>query len=555
MSPKQKNIRSVLGNKLAGLFSAASARASRLYLRILLINLIVLLIPVISFLYSDQYRKGFIKAELAAIQAEGQLIATALSVGAVRPNEYGINELDIQISQQWLQIFSKRADSRIRLFTPDGELQLDSIRQGKSAQSIQIEKIAMTNAQKKPSFLSWLFDLGSWRQQLDLYVEHPIQQAEDYKEVNIALNGNIAHAQRVDDTGDLILSIALPIKRLRRVQGAILLSRDNTTIETQVNKIRSDTLRYSLWALLITILLSFYIAWTIARPVRLLALVADKIRTAKPYQVKLPDYSKRRDEIGDLSLSLTEMTEALWARLDAIERFAADVSHEIKNPLTSLRSAVETASMIKDPEKFKRLIAIIVQDVNRLDRLISDISDASRLDAELSRADIQTVDVIEMLTALCESHNLTKGEEQSELVLKAQGEPQLVYGLEGRLGQVIRNLVSNALSFTPPDKQLTLRTKLGKDNWIDIELSDQGPGIPPGKEEAIFDRFFTDRPNARDFGNHSGLGLAISRQIVEALGGTLRARNALDAKGKIIGAVFTIRLPSTKLGYKHIKKS
>jgi two-component system sensor histidine kinase ChvG len=242
------------------------------------------------------------------------------------------------------------------------------------------------------------------------------------------------------------------------------------------------------------------------------------------------------------------MTQALWKRLDAIERFAADVSHEIKNPLTSLKSAVETAARVKDPEQQRKLMAIIVDDVARIDRLISDISSASRLDAELSRAEAAPVDIAQLLTALVDLHHATAGAEGPRLRLElgaAAGAGRrglIVQGLEDRLGQVFRNVIANAVSFSPPGGAIRIAaSRLG--GTVEARIEDEGPGIPDGGLEHIFERFYSARPEGEKFGTHSGLGLSISKQIVEAHGGTIRAENRGDAGGEVAGARFIIRLP------------
>jgi two-component system sensor histidine kinase ChvG len=252
----------------------------------------------------------------------------------------------------------------------------------------------------------------------------------------------------------------------------------------------------------------------------------------------------RSDEIGELSAALRDMTDSLWSRMDAIERFAADVAHEIKNPLTSLRSAVETVSRVKDPEQQKRLLSIILDDVARLDRLISDISDASRLDAELSRAVSAPVQMRRLLAALAEVQNATDRADAPRVVLEAaEDDAFAVPGLEGRLGQVFRNLIGNAASFSPPGGVITVRLDR-QGPRVRVAVEDRGPGIPPGKEQAIFDRFYTERPEGEKFGTHSGLGLSISKQIVDAHQGTIHAENMSDAAGRIAGARFVVQLPA-----------
>ncbi|MCH8237957.1 MAG: HAMP domain-containing protein, partial [Proteobacteria bacterium] len=333
--------------------------------------------------------------------------------------------------------------------------------------------------------------------------------------------------------------------RYKQVLGALMLTRGSHTIDNALLEVRLDILKIFAAVLAVTILLSVYLASTIARPIRRLAEAAERVRRDHGRHQIIPDFAGRNDEIGDLAESLSEMTEALWRRMDEIENFAADVSHEIKNPLTSLRSAVETAARLKDPEQHKKLMAIIQDDVVRLDRLISDISDASRLDAELSRAETEPVDLGAMLATLVEIHRTTASE-GLRIYLETtatNGNPLMVDGIEGRLGQVFKNLLDNAISFSPKDGAIRITASLD-DGWIRIDLDDDGPGLPTGKEEAIFERFYTQRREFEKFGTHSGLGLSISKQIVDAHGGQLSAANRTRPDGSVIGARFTIRLPT-----------
>ncbi|HEX3064651.1 MAG TPA: HAMP domain-containing sensor histidine kinase, partial [Dongiaceae bacterium] len=295
----------------------------------------------------------------------------------------------------------------------------------------------------------------------------------------------------------------------------------------------------------VTILLSLYLAGTIARPVHRLAEAAERVRRGKGRQLEIPDFTRRGDEIGDLSGVLREMTEALWARMDAIEHFAADVAHEIKNPLSSLRSAVETVARMEDPAQQRKLMAIILDDVQRLDRLISDISDASRVDAELSRADKVPADIGRLLQTLAEVHEATSKPGAPRIVVGLpKGQSLMAPVIEGRLVQVLRNLIANAISFSPPGGMITLGARRDGRRLL-IYVSDQGPGIPDDKLEAIFDRFYSERPSGEKFGTHSGLGLSISRQIIEAHGGRIFAENLTDTSGTSTGARFTIILPVT----------
>jgi two-component system sensor histidine kinase ChvG len=341
-----------------------------------------------------------------------------------------------------------------------------------------------------------------------------------------------------------VLSVAIPVQRYKQVLGAVMLSTGSGEIEEEVRTVRLELLRIFSVALLVTVLLSFYLAGTIVRPIRRLAGAAERTRGRRA-RVEIPDFTHRGDEIGDLSGSLREMTDALWQRMSAIESFAADVAHEIKNPLSSLRSAVETAVRIEDPAKQRRLMAIILDDVERLDRLITDISDASRLDAELGRLEVAPVDIAAMLDALADLHESTRTEGAPHLVLEVtdRGRPLIVPGIETRLSQVFGNLIANAVSFSPPLGEIRL-TARRDGRAVLVTVEDQGPGIPDDKLTAIFDRFYTERPLGEKFGTHSGLGLSISKQIVEAHRGMIWAENRKDTSGAGVGARFCVRLPA-----------
>jgi two-component system sensor histidine kinase ChvG len=274
--------------------------------------------------------------------------------------------------------------------------------------------------------------------------------------------------------------------------------------------------------------------------VRRLADAAEHVRRRIKSRVEIPDFTHRKDEIGDLSGTLRAMTDALYSRIEGIESFAADVAHELKNPLTSLRSAVETLPLAKSDESRKRLLAVIEHDVRRLDRLISDISDASRLDAELQRQDSAPVDLKRLLSTVVGVANEVQRDGVS-VALKFEGANFVVPGNDSRLGQVINNLVDNARSFSPPNGTVRVACRhLNRE--VEIIVDDDGPGIQPDAMEKIFERFYTDRPH-QGFGQNSGLGLSISKQIIDAHGGKLRAENR-TAADEILGARFIVRLPA-----------
>ena len=343
----------------------------------------------------------------------------------------------------------------------------------------------------------------------------------------------------------LVAVVAAPIQPFRRVQGALLLVADASDVLESVRNARFTILQAFSIALGITIVLSLFFAGTITRPVRRLARAAERVRAGGGRKVEIPDFTARNDEIGRLSVALREMTEALWVRMDAIERFAADVAHEVKNPLSSVLSAVETALRVTDEEKRAKLLALVGEDVMRLDRLLSQIADASRIDTELARAQREPVDLRAMLTTLAEmqgaASSMGEGSEVISVEIEGDG-PFLVQGVEDRLAQVLQNLVSNARSFSPPGGSITLGLRRDSASSV-VSVDDDGPGVPSGMEEAIFRRFYTFRPEGEAFGTHSGLGLSISRQIAEAHGGRLTCANRYDSAGGVLGASFRLELP------------
>lgn len=515
--------------------------------KILAVNMFALIIPVVGLLYLGAYRDSLIEAELLALKTQGEVFAGAIGEGAIATTLSGDQMLDISPARQIVRRLSDLSALRARLFLPEGELAADSrlLIGGGGVVEVQV-----LEALDEPTpFLDPLIKILDWlprRRDLPPYREAPTQFATDYVEVLSALNGDVASALRLNPTTkDYVLSVAVPVQRYRQVLGALMISKGGAEIDKAVRALRLDVLKLFAGALIITILLSFYLAGTIARPVRRLAAAAERVRRDIGRQTNpIPDLTHRNDEIGDLSGSFRAMTEELQAQLDAIERFAADVSHELKNPLTSLRSAVETAAKVKSPGQQKQLLAIVEDDVRRLDRLITDIADASRLDAELNRTQVQTVDLTAVLSTLANIHNATGDDDDSvEVVLGfPPGTALLVSGMEDRLFQVFHNLIANAVSFSPPKGKIRVTARRDS-GMMELLVEDEGPGVPGGKVEAIFDRFYSERPSDEKFGTHSGLGLSISKQIVEAHGGSIRAENIRRKNGRIAGARFIVRLP------------
>ena len=515
--------------------------------RILTLNVLVLVIPVLGLLHLEQYRDSLIESELDALGIQGRSFALSLGSTAVVGTRLGEEHLIPELSRHLMRVLLLDTGLRARIFERSGKLIADSFILTGPGGLVQVIELGPPRDKSILTAAGRLYDRAmDWlpfAEEPPQYSEARVQKASDYEEVELALLGDPDSMVRLDRRGRLVLSAAVPVQRYRQVLGALMLTKDGTDIEAAVRDRRLDILLVFAVALAVTVLLSIYLAGTIARPVRRLAEAAELVRHGKGRQFEIPDFTGRNDELGDLSAALRDMTEALWDRLDAIEGFAADVAHEIKNPLTSLRSAVETVARVEDPAQQKKLMSIILDDIQRLDRLISDISDASRLDAELSRAGTEPVDLGRLLRVLVGTHEATMTENAPRLRFTvAAHQDLLVQGIEDRLGQVMRNLIDNAVTFSPSDGVIDLAVSRSG-AWVEITVSDQGPGIPEGKLTAIFDRFYSERPRTEKFGTHSGLGLSISKQIIEAHGGDIRVENLCDQSGSTIGARFVIRLP------------
>jgi two-component system, OmpR family, sensor histidine kinase ChvG len=533
---------------------ARRRRLSRLTRPILAVNMLALGLLGLGLLYLGEYQRSLVTAEIDALKTQGQVFAAALGEGAVIDSAGEGEQLLPGLGRQMMQRLVEPTHTRARLFDAEGKLMADSrVLRGPGGVVTIAELPPPGDGSWLHRVVTGLYDrLVAWlpgQRRYPPYLEPVEQSSADYAEVGKALRGDVAGAVRSDrDGGGLVLSAAVPVQRYKQVLGAVLLSSDSTEIDQAVRGVRFEILKVFAFALGVTVLLSIYLAGTIARPIRRLAAAAERVRRFHGRQVLIPDFSQRGDEIGDLSAAFREMTGALWARMDATERFAADVAHEIKNPLTSLRSAVETAARVDDPQQQRKLLAVVLEDVQRLDRLITDISDASRLDAELSRVELEPVKIGRMLEALTDLHQATAGDDMPKLVLTLPGAPGTqardlaVLGIEDRLVQVFRNLIANAVSFSPPGAPIRIAAeRQGAD--VVVSIDDEGPGMPESKLEAIFERFYSERPAGEKFGTHSGLGLSISKQIVEAHRGSIRAENRRDVDGSTLGARFTVRLP------------
>ncbi|GAA3111364.1 two-component system sensor histidine kinase ChvG [Rhizobium viscosum] len=550
---------------------------SSLTRRIVFFNLAALLVLVGGILYLNQFREGLIDARVESLLTQGEIIAGAVSASAsVDTNSITIDpqkllelqagqsitpvpndeDLEFPIDPEKVAPVLRRLISptrtRARIFDADANLLLDSRHLYSRGQVLRFDLPPVE--EEKQTWSEWftaLFNKALQPGNLPVYKEAPGGDGSIYPEVMNALTGVRGAVVRTTEKGELIVSVAVPIQRFRAVLGVLLLSTQAGDIDNIVHAERLAIMRVFGVATLVNVLMALVLSSTIANPLRRLSAAAIRVRRGAKEREEIPDFSARQDEIGNLSIALREMTTALYDRIDAIESFAADVSHELKNPLTSLRSAVETLPLAKSDDSKKRLMDVIQHDVRRLDRLISDISDASRLDAELARVDAGSVDLEVFLRDLIDvSRQIRSTKKKVEIDYAVDRKPNVktrfvVKGHDLRIGQIITNLIENARSFVPEQNgRITVRLVRTRSRCV-VYIEDNGPGIQAENIDRIFERFYTDRPESEGFGQNSGLGLSISRQIAEAHGGSLRAENIVDDEsGKLLGARFILALPA-----------
>ena len=570
--------------------------SSSLTRRIIVINLGGLVALLIGFLYLNQFREGLIDARVQSLQTQGEIIAAAVAASAtvdtdaitIDPEKLlqlapgqsaGVGDeaqpsLEFSINPERIGPLMNRLVSptrtRARIYDREGYLLLDS--RSLASRSTILRFDLPSAPQDEASTLierTWNAVRGKFGQSdLPVYEDIGIGNGRAYPEVARALGGGAQSIVRINSRGETVVSVAVPIQRFRAVRGALLLSTLGGDIDAIIATERWGIVRIFLVSAGVMLLLSLFFAGTIAEPIRKLAEAAERVRGGIRSRQEIPDFSDRSDEIGHLSSALRDMTKTLYNRIEAIESFAADVAHELKNPLTSLRSAVETLPIARTDDSRARLLAVIEHDVRRLDRLISDISDASRLDAELARADMEVVDLSKVLSMVVgiaadvdRGHCVGVG---LDVKIPPGADTRtlwLMHGHASRLGQVLNNLIDNARSFSPDGAQVrvTLRAARGATpegqlrEGYEIIVDDDGPGIPADARERIFERFYTDRPN-QGFGQNSGLGLSISRQIIEAHHGRISAANRIvpvfhQTNGDdetVEGARFTVWLPGAQ---------
>jgi two-component system sensor histidine kinase ChvG len=536
---------------------ASSRRVSPLLRRILLVNLVPLALLLAALLYLDQYQNGLLQAEVSTLREQARIYASALAETAVRDDDAGKPRLAPDLARPLLRSLTEPTpNAQARVYDPAGQLVADSrVREGTGGAvvteplppAIDRGRILGAISRTYDRVLAWMphegerpvLDFGpaaagpDW--QPDVREELRLTGADQSREMP-------PYIRRTQDDR-LLVTVSEPVVRNRHAAGIVLLTREAREVDDSLVAVRLSILALFGLALALTFLLSWYLSLTIARPILRLARAAEQMREGQGRAGAVADaLLARHDEVGELARSLAASARALWDRMDAIERFAADVAHEIKNPLTSIRSAIETLRRIDDPVKQRRLLGIIGGDVARLDRLISDISDASRIDAELSRQATEPVDLAPILTTLVELDEATRTDGQPRIALAPPEGSVVVQAVEGRVVQVLRNLIANAQSFSPRDGRIGLAAR-EVNGMVEISVEDDGPGIPEANLEHVFDRFYSERPQGEDFGQHSGLGLSISRQIVEALRGRITVENRRDGRGQVRGARFVVRLP------------
>ena len=554
------------GGILSGLNRAAAPRrrfrqpwVSPLLRRILLVNALPLALLVMSLLYLDQYQNGLLEAQVTALREQARVFAGALGESAVRITDPDNPKLVPEVAASLLRRLTEPTPgAQARLYAPDGAI-LANTRMREGPGGVISADPLPPPLDRGPvlSMVGWVYDamLGLLPHETPTTLVDttptaggPDWQPDVKEELRLSSAGNsnetAPYIRRTKDNR-LLVTVAVPVERDKHTVGIVSLTREAREVDESLFSVRMSILALFSMALGLTVLLSWYMSLTIARPILRLAEAAADMREGRGRSGSVPpSLLKRRDEVGLLAVALAESSAALWERMDATERFAADVAHEIKNPLSSIRSAIETLRRIEDAGRQRQLLTIIAQDVVRLDRLISDVSDASRLDAELSRVTAEPVDVVPILRTLQELDEATRSSETApRLEVIAPPNGLKIWAVEDRLVQVLRNLIGNAQSFSPPSGRIAVRVR-DTGGMAELCVEDDGPGIPQANLEHIFDRFYSERPSGESFGQHSGLGLSISRQIVEALHGQISAENRRDGSGRVLGARFIVRLPA-----------
>lgn len=522
-------------------------RFSALTRRIIFFNAIVLVILLAGVVFVQSTRVGLVDERLAGIKQQALIVAGTL---AEYTTDDATRSIKAEEAEPLLRQLIAPTALRARLYGTDGHLEVDTrnLLARNIVQTYPLPPIDFWSRVQRAIERVYNGVMGVRPfAKLEPYFEAG-KDGRVYSEVVAALSGKVATKERVDERNRLVLSVAVPIERFRAIYGVLMVSTEGGDIDGVLREERATLMEVFLVGFVVMLISSLYLAGFIAEPIHRLAAAADRVRRGRTGREVIPRMNERNDEIGELADSLSAMTRALYDRIDAIERFAADVAHELKNPLTSLKSAVEMLARSEGEDARNRMIEIVRNDVKRIDRLISDISQASRLDAELSREPIEPVEMTHLLETIVEIYKFTTLPRGVRLALDQElHEPAVVSGRSERLGQIFRNLIDNAISFSPDGGTVTITaTRMG--DVLHLTVDDEGPGIPSDNLEAVFNRFYTERPSGSEFGKNSGLGLSIARQIVEGAGGRIWAENRPGPEGSHAGARFVVELPLNRSG-------
>ena len=513
---------------------------SPLSARILAIMLFPLALFFIGLFSVDQYRSVLVQAEFEALERQGSILARSLALEDTRERPFGLRGLAPQTMHHLLPLVGYGTQLRARVFQPSGEIMADTNKRGATRSRIRVKKKPVETVKERirikiVQVMNGLADMFSNKAAIPVMNMRGLRHADSFPDIHHALSGEVMRSIWRNPRGQLVISVSLPIQDLRIVKGALLMTSTGGTIEREIENVQWAFVQLFVGILFVTVLLGLYLARSITRPIVFLAASADKLRQTMDATTPLRGLPERKDEIGQLSLALVDMTTELQRRIQATAGFAADVAHEIKNPLTSLRSAVETVSRIDNAQQQRKLMDIILADIQRMDRLISDISQASRVDAELSLQSTKIYNLGDLLENWVAVFSARHGANILTLTVPRRVIRAAIHST--RIIQVLDNLVANARTFHRGNEPVEVTLKREK-GFAVITMADRGSGLPEGKEEKIFQRFYTERPPDENFGQHSGLGLSIARQIANAHGGSLTAANRPDG-----GAIFTLCLP------------
>jgi len=494
--------------------------------RILAVNIFALALLAGGFFYLDSYRTRIIDERVNRISREITLMAAAL--GTVPPPQ----------RSAMIARFAALTGYRVRLFGPDGARIQDSAQLGVVSDPL-VDPATEPLNMRLARLLDEAVDSIVFARIPPHYSEPSQDRIEAWSEARRArATRRSASNYRLAPDRTPVLSVAAPFD----ANGSVLLATENARDITMT--VRAERLRLSLVlavAIIVSIFLSLFLARTIVLPLRRLARAAVRVRLGRAREVIVPRLPDRRDEIGLLARAVSDMSQALRKRIDATDSFAADVSHELKNPIASLRSALEGLGRIEDPALRAQLMEIAQDDVLRLDRLVTDIAEASRIDAQLSRTPFRPIDLRALVTRLVRAREMRGIDNGVRLRFTPPGDNKFphIFGEEQRLARVFENLVANGISFSPPGG--TVRMGLHADaDWATFTIEDEGPGVPPDERETVFRRFRSVRPDGEGFGRHSGLGLAIARSILEGHNGMITIEDRADG---LSGARFVVRLP------------